>query len=79
MGEESKKEAVLPLEDPRAMAKIGQAIGQHGGGGLTVHVHGGLVSDDKLINIMGRMSKLVTKGQARLLASDSHRLTKRSA
>ena len=78
MGEESKKEAVLPLEDPRAMAKIGQAIGEHGG--VTHHWHiDGVISADNLSHVVSKSSKMVQKNQVTLLASNSLRLTKRSA
>jgi hypothetical protein len=78
MGEQSKREAVLPLTDDRAMSAIAEAIGKHGGGGMNVNV-GGLVSDDSLARVMKRMNKLVMRGQASLVASDSLRITKRSA
>jgi|HubBroStandDraft_1064217.scaffolds.fasta_scaffold00727_7 hypothetical protein len=69
-------EAVLPLDDPEAMGKIREGIG--GGGDTHFHING-LVSDDKLVKIMKNMSKLVNSGKATLKASDSLRLTKRSA
>lgn len=81
IGEDSKKpnEAVLPLDDPRAMAKVGQAIGEHGGG-TTHNWHiDGLVSADHLVKIVGQINKMVNKGQVQLTASNSLRLTKRSA
>jgi hypothetical protein len=78
MGEESKREAVLPLTDDRAMSAIAEAIGKHGGGGMNVNV-GGLVSDDNLQRICKRINKLVMRGQTTLVSSDSLRVTKRSA
>lgn len=76
MGEESKKEAVLPLDDPRAIAPIKEAIG----GGTHFHVNvQGLISDDNLVKVMGKMSKLVDRNQAHLTSSNSLRITKRSA
>lgn len=72
-------EAVLPLDNPEAMKKIGGAIGKSGAGGDT-HFHiQGLVSSDHLVKIMGQMSKLVKGGKAELHASNSLRVTKRSA
>lgn len=81
MGEESRQEAVLPLEDPRAMAKIGQSINEAGGGGgVHFHLpHGSVISADVLSHLASKMSKAVQKGQITLLASNSLRLTKRSA
>jgi len=79
MGEESKREAVLPLDDPQAMKTIGQAIGDNGGG-VTHHWHiNGMISADNLTHVVGRISKMVSKGQLNLTASNSLRLTKRSA
>lgn len=79
MGEDSKKEAVLPLEDPRAMAQIGQAIGENGGG-TTHHWHvNGMISPDNLAKVVKQISKAVDKGQVHLTATNSLRVTKRSA
>jgi hypothetical protein len=79
MGEQNRAEAVLPLEDPRAMASIGKSISDNGGGGgVTVHVHG-LVSPDNLKKVMKQMSKMVQRNQADLQASHSLRVNKRSA
>lgn len=47
-------------------------------GGLNVHMEG-LVSDNTLIKTMGRMNNSVNRGRATLLASNSLRVTKRSA
>jgi hypothetical protein len=75
VGEEHKKEAVLPLEDPQSMSAIREGIG----GGTTNNFHiNGLVSDDKLVQIVGKINKLVNRGKVHLLASDSLRITKRS-
>jgi hypothetical protein len=78
LGEESKREAVLPLTDDRAMSQIAAAIGQHGGGGMHVNIEG-LISSDNLAKVMTQMNKLTMRNQARLVASDSLRVTKRSA
>jgi predicted nucleic acid-binding Zn-ribbon protein len=78
MGEQSRQEAVLPLEDPRAMAKIGQAIGENGG--TTHHWHiDGVISSDNLAKVVKNISKMVQRNQVNLTASNSLRLTKRSA
>lgn len=75
---ERGREAVLPLEDPRAMSQIGQAIGQHGG--TTHHWHiDGMISSDNLVKVVKQINRMVNKGQVSLLASNSFRLTKRSA
>ena len=81
IGEDRQKptEAVLPLDDPQAMSKIGHAIGEHGGGTIH-HWHiDGLVSADHLTKIVGQINKMVNKGQVQLTSSNSLRLTKRSA
>jgi hypothetical protein len=76
MGEDNRKEAVLPLEDPRAMEQIREGIG----GGTTHHWHiGGMISSDNLVKVVGKINKMVNKGQVNLTASNSLRLTKRSA
>lgn len=80
MGESNRAEAVLPLEDPRAMATIGKAMAQYGGGGVTIHNHiEGVISHDVLSKVMKQMSKAVRNGRGELMASNSLRLTKRSA
>ena len=78
VGEAHRKEAVLPLEDPRAMKEIGKAIGEHGGNTHHWHIEG-LVSPDNLGKVVKQISKMVDKGQVHLKASDSLRVTKRSA
>jgi hypothetical protein len=78
LGEErnAPTEAVLPLDDPEAMGKIREGIGS----GTTHHWHiDGMISSDNLAKVMQKMSKLVGKGQATLTASNSLRITKRSA
>ncbi len=72
----SPTEAVLPLDNEEAMGKIRDGIG----GGTTHHWHiDGMISSDNLAKVMKNMSKMVSKGQANLTASNSLRLTKRSA
>lgn len=80
MGEQNRKEAVLPLEDPRAMRAVGQAIGASGGGGVHFHLpHGSIISADVMHALVGKMTKMVNRGQLHVKASDSLRTTKRSA
>lgn len=82
MGEQYKREAVLPLEDPRAMGEIGKAISSAGGAGGHVHFHlpqGMIVTDHTLQKLAGKLSKGVLNGKIQLHASNSLRLTKRSA
>ena len=77
IGEGNKKEAVLPLEDPRAMEQIREGIGS---GGTTHHWHiDGVISSDNLVKVVKQINKAVNKGQVNLTASNSLRLTKRSA
>lgn len=73
-------EAVLPLDNPDALAKIGKAMAEAGGGGTHIHAHiQGMISPDNLIKVMGQMNEKVLRGQATLHASNSLRVTKRSA
>jgi hypothetical protein len=74
---ESGREAVIPLDDPRTKS----AMGGSGVGG-DVHHHwsiNGMISSDNMAKVMKTMSKMVSRGQASLTASNSLRLTKRSA
>lgn len=73
------KEAVVPLNDPKALKEIGGAISDHGGGGGINVFTKGIVSDDTMIRVMKRMSGLVKTGKATLTSSNSMRLTRRSA
>jgi hypothetical protein len=76
MGEEYKREAVLPLDDPRAMEAIRNGVGS----GTTNHFHiAGLVSADHIQQLVGKINKMVGRGQVNLTASNSLRLTKRSS
>jgi hypothetical protein len=76
MGERGR-EAVIPLDDPSAQRELRGA----GVGGDT-HIHlnvNGLIDDSTLVKTMQKMTKLVNRGQAHLVSSNSLRLTKRSA
>ena len=77
MGEESKREAVLPLDDPRTTDLLRQKIG--GGGGVTVHVAGHVIGANDVVHLVKQINKAVNRGQAQLISSNSLRLTKRSA
>ena len=80
IGEDRNKptEAVMNLDDPESMKRIGQAIGAHGG--TTHHWHiDGVISSDNLAKVVSKINKAVHKGQLNLTASNSLRLTKRSA
>jgi hypothetical protein len=84
LGEDRKRptEAVMNLDDPRAMRKVGQAISENGGGGNGVHFHlpqGMIVTDHTLQKLAGKLSKAVSQGRVQLTASNSLRVTKRSA
>jgi hypothetical protein len=76
-----QSEAVLPLDNEKAMARIGQSIANSGGGGghhLHVNVKG-MVSPDNLGKVISQINRRVGQGRANLKASDSFRVTKRSA
>ncbi len=71
------REAVLPLDDPHAKRQIGEALG---GSGTTHHWHiDGVISADNLAKVVGKINSMVHKGQVHLTASNSMRVTKRSA
>jgi hypothetical protein len=73
---ERGREAVLPLDDPRAMSAIREGVG----GGTTHHWHiEGMISPDNLSKVVKQIDKAVNKGQMNLTSSNSLRLTKRSA
>ena len=78
-GEDRKKEACCLLNDPEAMLRYVTALVS---GVVTTH-HSrnieGLVSSDNLSKVVGKINKMVNKGQLSLTASNSLRLTKRSA
>ncbi len=71
-----QNEAVIPLDDEGSISKIKDALG---GGGTHIHVNvKGLISGDNLNKVVQQINKRVNKGQSRLLASDSQRVTRRS-
>jgi hypothetical protein len=73
-----QSEAAIPLDNPRAVSKIKDALG--GGGGLTINVHtAGVISGDNLGKVIQKISQRVKKGQSVLHASNSFRVTKRSS
>lgn len=74
-------EAVLPLDHPASLKKIGDAMAAAGaGGGRHMHVHvKGLVSPDHLSKVIGQIDKKVRTGGASLHSSNSFRITRRSA
>jgi len=74
---EAGREAVLPLDNPTATKQMREA----GIGGDTHHHWhiDGVISADNLQKVVGKINKMVHKGQVNLTASNSLRLTKRSA
>lgn len=67
-------EAAIPLDDPRAVARIREALG---GQGTTVNIKG-LISGDNLHKVMKKMSREVSTGKGRLTAGATKRITRRS-
>jgi hypothetical protein len=64
------------------MEEIGKAIGAHGGGGgTTIHlnVHGGLIAESTIQRLCKQISKSVNNGKVKLVASNTLRITKKSA
>ena len=80
IGETGQREAVLPLENAEAMARIGKAIAASGGGSvhhhLNVHVKG-MVSPDNLTKVVGQINDRVNRGRMNLKASNTFKITKR--
>jgi hypothetical protein len=79
-------EAILPLDDDKAMARIGATVARHvaaaggGGGGGDIHVHvAGMISPDNLTKVVAQINRRVGRGQTTLKASSSLRINKRSA
>jgi hypothetical protein len=70
-------EAVLPLDDDRAMGKIREGLGNNGGVHITVQGH--VIGTSDVVHLVKQINKAVNKGQAQLLSSNSLRVTKRSA
>ncbi len=77
-------EAIIPLENEHAVARIASAIvaqmpeRQMGNG--DVHIHNnvkGLISADTLSKVTKKMSKEVRNGKVRLTSSNSHRVTRK--
>jgi hypothetical protein len=79
MGEGSKREAVIPLEDPQATSAIRDAIGGDGGTHIHVEIKGGVIAADTISKVCEQINKRVNRGQAHLLSSNTLRITKRSA
>lgn len=80
IGEQNRKEAVLPLEDPQAMKQIGDAIGGGSGGGVHIHLpHGSIISADTMHKFVGKMNAMVNRGQLNMKSSSTFRTNKRSA
>jgi len=80
IGEQNRKEAVLPLEDPQAMKQIGDAIGGGAGGGVHIHLpHGSIISADTMQKFVAKMNKMVNRGQLSVHSSSTFRTNKRSA
>ncbi len=81
--DQSATEAVLPLDDPKAMSAIADAItarmGPGGGGDTHVHMPNlrGIVSSDVLSDVIDQMNTQVQGGK-RLLASEARRTVRRS-
>jgi hypothetical protein len=72
-----QREAAIPLDDPQAVEAIVEALG--GGTGTVIHNHiKGVISGDNLTKVMRKMSRSVIKGQARLTANTSYKVTRKA-
>ena len=72
-----KREAAIPLDDPAAVSAIVKALG--GGGGPTQHYHiKGLISPDNMRKVIKQQNEMVRNNHARVVSSNSYRVTRRS-
>lgn len=73
----SKGEVAFDLSDERAKSSIREAMG---GGMSSINVHvKGLISPDNLNKVVKKINRQVKGRQVQLLASNSHRITRRSS
>jgi hypothetical protein len=72
-----QREAAIPLDDPQAVEAIVEALGGGSGGDTHIHVRG-LISPDNLTKVMRKMNRSVNKGQARLTANTSYKITRKA-
>jgi hypothetical protein len=77
MGERGR-EAVIPLDNPSAAKQMREA-GVGGDTHIHLDVHGGLIAESTITNLCKHISKNVLNGRVQLHASNSLRITKRSA
>jgi hypothetical protein len=76
-GASNNTEAIIPLHNREAMDEIASAIADRiGGNGMTVNV-GGMISSDNLNKVVRQMSSQIKRGQTRMTARNSYRLTRR--
>lgn len=77
---EAGREAVIPLDNPRAQQQLKDAGVSGGGGDTNIHlnVHGGLIAESTITQLCKHISKNVLNGKVQLHASNSLRVTKRS-
>ena len=79
---EAGREAIIPLDNPSAIKQMREAVvgGVGSYGYVHLHLDQGMVGTDfKLQKLAGKLSKAVQNGRVHLTASNSLRLTKRSA
>ena len=75
-------EAVLPLDDPAALGRIGEALAHASGGrGSTTNfnIKGGIMSPDTVAKMARKMNNMTKRGQLTLYSSNSLRVNRRSA
>ena len=75
---EAGREAVIPLDNPSAAKQMRDA-GIGGDTHIHLNVHGGLIAESTIHKLCKQISKSVGSGKVTLTASNSLRLTKRSA
>ena len=76
-GASQNTEAIIPLHNREAMDEIASAIADRiGSNGMTVNV-GGMISSDNLNKVVRQMSSQIKRGQTRMTARNSYRLTRR--
>jgi hypothetical protein len=73
----TKGEAAIPLDDPRAVSAIVEALG--GGGATHNHFYiEGLISGDNLNQVVKNIDRNIQRGKTRLTSSNSFRVTKKA-
>jgi hypothetical protein len=78
LAESSKREAVIPLDDPGVMTSIAKAFGKAGGGDIYNHFAiGGMISSTDLTKVGRLITRSVSTGRLRMTVTNSNRITRK--